>query len=365
MSWLLVALSILSNATASALVKSTSLSIAGKSRLTALTTRGSSLRSCVYGFAFLTYAAAVERMPLNVAHPTITSGALIMVGLASAFIFHERFRSRKYHGVFIVARGHYRARLDPVVMQRTDQTRQVPAYRIDRWIGRSGAYCVVIPVINEADRIGRLLGRMSALELAKQADLIVVDGGSTDGSLSEERLEAAGVAGLIVKTGPGRLSAQLRCVYDFALIQGYEGIVTIDGNDKDDPQAVPAFINALKDGHDFVQASRFIAGGIEENTPWKRRLAIRLIHAPLLRLASGFPWTDTTQGFRAYSRRLLEDPRHEPVSGCLHLIRAAGLHELSRTAAWLSVYRAAHRPSLSEGRGDPTKISSFRGELGY
>jgi len=58
-----------------------------------------------------------------------------------------------------------------------------------------------------------------------------------------------------------------------------------------------------------VQASRFLPGGTEENTPRKRRLAIRLIHAPLLSLSSGFRWTDTTQGFRAYSRRLLIDSR--------------------------------------------------------
>jgi hypothetical protein len=32
----------------------------------------------------------------------------------------------------------------------------------------------------------------------------------------------------------------------------------IDGNDKDDPEAIPRFIEALKDGVDFVQASRFV-----------------------------------------------------------------------------------------------------------
>ena len=31
----------------------------------------------------------------------------------------------------------------------------------------------------------------------------------------------------------------------FVLEEGYEGIVTIDGNDKDDPEAIPRFIDAL------------------------------------------------------------------------------------------------------------------------
>jgi dolichol-phosphate mannosyltransferase len=244
-----------------------------------------------------------------------------------------------------------------------DLTRQVPPYRIERWNGRSSTYGVVIPVINEADRIGRLLGRMSALGIAKLADLIIVDGGSTDGSLAETRLDPASVAGLIVKTGPGRLSAQLRCAYDFALDQGYEGIVTIDGNNKDDPEAIPAFIDALKAGYDFVQASRFIPGGIEENTPRRRRLAIRLIHAPLLRLASGFPWTDTTQGFRAYSRRLLEDPRVSPFRDAF-----AGyelLAYMNYRAPQLG-FRCVELPTARRYPKDeviPTKISPFRGEL--
>ena len=88
----------------------------------------------------------------------------------------------------------------------------------------------------------------------------------------------------------------------------FAGVVTIDGNDKDDPSAIPSFVDAMASGVDFVQGSRFIPGGVAENTPLLRYLAIRGLHAPLLRIASGFPWTDTTQGFRGYSRRLLGHP---------------------------------------------------------
>lgn len=61
-----------------------------------------------------------------------------------------------------------------------------------------------------------------------------------------------------------------------------------------------------------MQASRYLPGGVSENTPALRDLAIRWIHAPALSLASGFHWTDTTQGFRAYRRRVLLDPRVAP-----------------------------------------------------
>lgn len=189
------------------------------------------------------------------------------------------------------------------------QPRDVPRYDMVRWQGRRSSACVVIPVINEGKRIRRLLARMAAIAIPLQADVIIVDGESSDFSLDTDYLNQIGVAGLLVKRETGKLSAQLRCAYDFVVRQGYEEIITIDGNDKDDPDAIPAFIAALRDGNDFVQASRFLPGGTEENTPWKRRLAVRLIHAPTLSLASGFHWTDTTQGFRGYSLRMLIDPR--------------------------------------------------------
>lgn len=188
-------------------------------------------------------------------------------------------------------------------------TWDVPSYDVLLWQEKRKAYCVVIPVINEGNRIKNLLARMQAANIAAVADIIIVDGGSSDGSLALESLKAFDVTGLLLKTGPGKLSAQLRCAYAFALQQDYQGIVTIDGNDKDDPDAITQFIAALQEGVDFIQASRFIQGGIAENTPKSRDFAIRFIHAPVLSIASGFKWTDTTQGFRAYSRKMLLDPQ--------------------------------------------------------
>lgn len=239
---------------------------------------------------------------------------------------------------------------------------QVPAYDVQRWQGRRHAHCVVIPVINEGQRVQNLLRRMAALAVPDAADVIIVDGGSTDGSLDAAVLDAHGVRGLLLKTGPGRLSAQLRCAYAFALDQGYEGIVTIDGNDKDDPDPIPAFIAALKDGVDFVQASRFLGGGVNENTPKIREVAIRLIHAPALSLASGFRWTDTTQGFRAYSRRMLADPRlavfRDVFAG--YELLAYLSYRAPRLGFRCRELATARRYPVGEV---PTKISGIRGNV--
>jgi len=189
---------------------------------------------------------------------------------------------------------------------------KVPTMDILLWAGKSHEHSVVIPVINEGERILNLLKRMKDCSVSEIADIIIIDGGSTDGSLQLDALRSHGVRGLIVKTGPGKLSAQLRCAYAFSLINNYKGIVTIDGNNKDDPSSIIDFIDSLNCGIDFVQASRFLPGGVAENTPRLREFAIRCIHAPFLSLASGFKWTDTTQGFRAYSRRFLLDDKVAP-----------------------------------------------------
>lgn len=239
---------------------------------------------------------------------------------------------------------------------------QVPDFRIERWTGRQHPVCVVVPVINEGQRIRSLLSRMASLGVSRSADIIVCDGGSTDGSLDADTLASCDVRGLLVKTGRGKLGSQLRCAYAFALDQGYQGIVTIDGNDKDDPEAIARFILALSDGVDFVQASRFVAGGKAENTPLSRDLAIRLVHAPMLTWASGFHWTDTTQGFRAYSRRLLLDPRVAPFRDVFSGYEL--LAYMSYRAPKLE-YRCVELASTRRyPPGEvPTKISSLRGNL--
>jgi dolichol-phosphate mannosyltransferase len=239
---------------------------------------------------------------------------------------------------------------------------QVPDYRPIFWLEKQHPTCVVIPVINEGQRIRNLLERMAALGVHRSTDIIIVDGGSTDGSLAQDALRTNGVRGLLLKTGPGRLSAQLRCAYAFALGQGYAGIITIDGNDKDDPEAIPRFIQALSEGVDFVQASRFLPGGVAQNTPASRNFAIRFIHAPLLSLASGFHWTDTTQGFRAYSSKALLDPRVAPfreVFSAYELLAYLSyrLPKLGYRCRELATTRRYPKGEV------PTKISSVRGSL--
>ncbi|RBY89824.1 glycosyltransferase family 2 protein [Blastococcus sp. TF02A-26] len=176
---------------------------------------------------------------------------------------------------------------------------------------RGSRYVVLIPVINEGERILGQLRRIQDLGLG--LDVVVADGGSTDGSNDPELMRDLGVRALLVKRDSGKLSAQLRMGFAFALTEGYDGVITVDGNGKDGVDAIPRFVEALDAGGDFVQGSRYVPGGAAINTPRERTLAIKLFHAPLTSVAARRRYTDTTNGFRGHSRRLLSDPRVAPM----------------------------------------------------
>ena len=224
---------------------------------------------------------------------------------------------------------------------------------------KASRHVVIVPVINEGERIRRQLRDMAAL--ASGLDLVVVDGGSTDGSLDRAFLDSVRLTALLTKTGPGKLSAQLRCAYAWALLEGYEGIITIDGNGKDGVETLPLFAQALDEGYGYVQASRFIRGGHAENTPLSRLLAIRLLHAPVLSLAAGVWLTDTTQGYRAYAAQYLLDPRVQPFREVF--VRYELLAYLTVRASQLG-YRVKEIASSRVYPADepvPTKIAGLPG----
>ena len=238
---------------------------------------------------------------------------------------------------------------------------QVPAYHCEEFVERKSSYCICVFAINEGNKLIKQLGCMS--ELADRIDIVLADGGSSDGTTDCETLQGLGVNTLLVKEGPGKLGAQIRMACAWAIDRGYQGVVVIDGNNKDDVSAIDRFIEAFDAGFDHIQGSRFVPGGKHENTPLTRLFGVRILHAPLLSIASGFGYTDTTNGFRGYSRRLLTDNR-------LKLFRDILSHYETH---YYIAYRAPRlgfrctevpvtRRYPASGKV-PTKISPIRGNL--
>ena len=109
MKWLIVILGIASNASASVLVKMAMMSPRKFPSLSepmaALSNWPFWLGLGLYGVAFLLYAAALARLPLNVAHPVLTAGAVAMVALCSMLVFREPFHWTTGAGIGLVIAG--------------------------------------------------------------------------------------------------------------------------------------------------------------------------------------------------------------------------------------------------------------------
>ena len=237
----------------------------------------------------------------------------------------------------------------------------VPDFEKSEYDQKQKDYCLLIPIINEGDRIKRELERAVRFNVSDLVDIIICDGDSTDGCTNEETLRSLNVNTLLVKKGPGKQGAQIRMGMYYALNRGYKGIITIDGNNKDSIEHVGRFIDKLKEGYDFVQGSRFIEGGHAVRTPLIRNISVRLIHAPVISLTAHKRFTDTTNNYRAYSRRYLEHENVKPFRDIFSTYELLAYLSSRATQIGLKACEVPVDRVYPKSGKTPTKISAVKG----
>ena len=149
---------------------------------------------------------------------------------------------------------------------------------------------VLIPAFNEQAAIEGVVKK----SLQYASDVLVIDDGSSDNT--SDIAEKAGASVLKHPTNFGK-GVALRDA--FSQVNGYDIVVTIDGDGQHNPDEIPVLIKPIQDNKaDFVNGSRYL-NGFDENTPAYRRVGQRVLDIAT-NITAGTSVTDSQSGFRAF-----------------------------------------------------------------
>ncbi len=182
-------------------------------------------------------------------------------------------------------------------MQREfDQTHDKTNHRIP-------AVSILIPTLNEAGNIALLLTRILAVieDSGLAAEVLVVDGGSTDGTQAAvQRWTAEHPVRLIQSDAQRGLAGDVVAAAESA--RG-EFVVVLDADLSHPPEVIPQIVRPLLEGtHDMALASRYVRGGSMLDWPWTRWLVSRIATTLVRPLVSV---KDPLSGFFAVRRETL------------------------------------------------------------
>ena len=158
---------------------------------------------------------------------------------------------------------------------------------------------VVIPARNEEERLPAVIRK--AKEIMPSAGILVVEDSSTDNTVQVARSAGALVISLPINIGYG---GALQTGFQYACLNGYDTVVTLDGDGQHNPADIPALLSAMESrGADLVIGSRFV-----EDTGYRAgalRREVMAFFSVLTSWLSGQRICDTTSGFQAISETAL------------------------------------------------------------
>ncbi|WP_292520550.1 glycosyltransferase family 2 protein [Methanoculleus sp.] len=164
----------------------------------------------------------------------------------------------------------------------------------------SRTLAAIIPAYNEGLVIGSVV-----LQAQQHVDrVIVIDDGSTDRTAEIARLAGADVIEMLDNGGKAKA---MTAGFARAREIGFEAVVMLDGDGQHDPAEIPAVVAPVLAGEaDLVIGSRFLDTGVK--IP-KYRVAGQKVLNGFTNLSTDgeFVTTDSQSGFRALSRRALDN----------------------------------------------------------
>ena len=164
---------------------------------------------------------------------------------------------------------------------------------------------VISPTYNECKNVQSLI----ELILGKHPEfhLLIVDDSSPDGTANKVKELQADYSNLHLEERPTKDGLGTAYIYGFkwAIEREYDRIVQMDADLSHDPNDVPHLVNLL-DEHDLIIGSRYVEGVSVVNWPI-RRLILSYGANLYSRVITGMPIKDSTGGFKAWRREVLEE----------------------------------------------------------
>jgi glycosyltransferase involved in cell wall biosynthesis len=163
---------------------------------------------------------------------------------------------------------------------------------------------VFIPAWNEGDSVAAVIAGVR--ERLPDADVLVVDDGSSDATAVRAREAGATVASLPFNQG---LGAALQTGYLYALREGYDFCAHLDADGQHPPAEVARLLEEVRsDRADLVIGSRYRDPGEAKSDDYRPTISRRIgtsVFRFFLTLATRQRFTDTTSGMRAANRRVM------------------------------------------------------------
>ncbi len=159
---------------------------------------------------------------------------------------------------------------------------------------------VVIPAFNEEKKIADVLRGIPARVNSAELDVLVINDGSNDGT--DKVVRDLGVKMINHPVNRG-LGAALGTGFEYARRQDYDLLVTLDADGQHDPSEIDRLVEPVTGGRaDFVVGTRIFKKGM----PLTRKILTLMASLATFSL-SGVWTTDSQSGFRAFSRRAIEN----------------------------------------------------------
>jgi len=214
---------------------------------------------------------------------------------------------------------------------------------------------VVVPTYNERENVTPLVRELVAQ--GPQIDVWVADDGSPDGTGEAVRAlmaEYPGRVELLDRKEKGGRGAAVIAAFKRGLLdpRGYDVLFEMDADFSHHPREIAKFLERIRDC-DMVIGSRYVPGG--GTSEWGfSRAALSWLANKYIRLLAGLPIRDTTSGYRAYRRQVLEELDLDRIK-----IKGYAVHGETAYQAWVHGFRLAEVPiHFRNRRRDASKLTA-------